>query len=177
MNGSRDPRTPSKSRSRGTSRHSAARLAAVQALYQMEIAGTRTADVIDEFLNHRLTDTQAGGEEVGRFNEKLFASLIQGTVGRREEIDRRIESALPAGWEGARLELVLRCLLRAAAFELMARYQAPAAVVISEYVRLAHRFFSEGEPALANGVLDRLARELRPGELEARKGAAGDAAG
>jgi N utilization substance protein B len=177
MTTTRDPRTPSKSRSRGTSRHSRARLAAIQALYQSAMTGTPPSVVIDEFLRHRLMDTDNEAGEGGKLNEALFAELVKGASARLDETDRKIENALPSSWDGDRLEVVLRCLLRSAAYELMTRYETPATVVISEYVRLAHRFFSEGEPAFANGVLDRLARDLRPGELEARGSAAGDATG
>mgnify|MGYP005656221069 CR=1 FL=1 len=177
MTASRELRPSSKSRSRSTSRHSAARLAAVQALYQMEMTEAKAPIVIDEFLRHRLgaDDAEAGGG--GRVNEKLFSDIVRGVVVRGEEIDRKIAASLPENWQPERLQIVLRCILRAGALELMVRFEAPAAVVVSEYVRLAHSFFSEGEPALANGVLDRLARDLRPGELEARDGAAGDAIG
>ena len=177
MTSPRELRPSSKSRSRATSRHSAARLAAVQALYQMELTDAKAPTVIDEFLHHRLgaDDAEAGGG--GKVNEKLFSDIVRGVVVRGEEIDQKIAESLPDSWKAERLQIVLRCILRAGALELMVRFEAPAAVVVSEYVRLAHSFFSEGEPALANGVLDRLARDLRPGELEARGGAAGDAIG
>lgn len=175
MTSGRDLRPSSKSRSRATSRHSAARLSAVQALYQMEMTGTPASIVIDEFLRHRFTgnDEEAGGGR--RVNQNLFSDIVRGVVVRRDDLDRRIAAALPAGWKPDRLELVLRCILRAGALELMVRFETPAAVVISEYVRLADSFFSEAEPSLANGILDRIARDVRPGELEARGGAAGDA--
>ena len=164
-----------KTRSRATSRHSAARLAAVQALYQMEMTGAKAPVVIDEFQKHRFGATDAEAGTVARVNETLFSDIVRGVVVRLEDIDRKIAASLPATWEAERLEVVLRCILRAAALELLVRFDAPAAVVVSEYVRLAHSFFSEGEPAFVNGVLDRLARDLRPGELEARDRARGDA--
>jgi len=168
-------RPSSKSRARATSRHSAARLAAVQALYQMEMTGTKAPIVIDEFQKHRFGAADAEEGTPARINETLFSDIVRGVVVRLEDIDRKIDASLPDTWQAERLEVVLRCILRAAALELLVRFEAPAAVIVSEYVRLAHSFFSEGEPAFANGVLDRLARDSRPGELEARGRAAGDA--
>lgn len=156
-----------------TRRHgerSAARLAAVQALYQIDISGIGADDVTDEFLRHRFGD--AGDDaSVPAADTGLFSELVHGVCARGDEIDPMISRALGGGWTLDRLELLLRAVLRAGAFELLARADVPAPVVIDEYIEVAHAFFGRGEPGLVNGVLDRLAHDLRPAELVARKGA------
>ena len=110
-------------------------------------------------------------------NEALFKELVRGTEIRVAEIDRRLRPLLAEGWKLERLEILLRCILRLGAFELITRYKVPAVVVIKEYVDLADAFFSTGEPGVVNGILDRIAREVRPGELEAHHGGSADPAG
>ena len=143
-----------------------ARLAAVQALYQMEIAGATAATIVAEFRRHRL-----GGEVEGvpmdEVDVDFFAELVTGAGGRRAEIDEAIASVLTPDWRIERLEAVLRAILRAGVHELMACRDLPPKVTISEYVAVADAFFSGREPAMVNGVLDRLARHFRPGETEA----------
>ncbi|MFQ5957773.1 MAG: transcription antitermination factor NusB [Alphaproteobacteria bacterium] len=156
-----------------TRRHgerSAARLAAVQALYQVDISGIGADDVTDEFLHHRLGDTGEDGT-VPALDAGLFAEVVRGACARRDEIDPMIEQALGGGWTLDRLELLLRAVLRAGAFELLARADVPAPVVMDEYIEVARAFFGRGEPGLVNGVLDRLAHELRPAEFAAGDGA------
>ena len=144
-------------------RRTAARLAAVQALYQIELAGASPATVVFEFLRHQLgRESAAEGEDFGVADEKLFADLVGGASARRDELDEHIATALTADWPLERLEIILRAILRAGAYELMARSDVPVRVVISEYLDIAHAFFSGKEPGLINGVLDRLARTLRP---------------
>ncbi len=151
---------------------SAARTGAVQALYQMDIAGTDVADVIHEFNTLRFSSTE-GDIEVYRPDPTFFAELLRGVVRCQREIDPMIDAQLADGWHLVRVDSILRALLRAAVFELMERQDVPAKVVINEYVNVAHAFFSEDEPKVTNGVLDRLARTLRPGEFElGRSGAA-----
>jgi len=148
-----------------SSRRSAARLAAVQALYQAELTGAQGAEVVDEFIAHRLgreIDGVAGAQVALEF----FAELVRGTLERRDEIDGLLTEALVAGWPLGRLDKTLRATLRAGAFELLARPDVPARVVIAEYVEVAHAFFEGAESGLVNGVLDGLGRRLRPGELE-----------
>jgi N utilization substance protein B len=101
-------------------------------------------------------------ENFAAVDEGLFAELVEGTAARREDIDRGISSALTPDWPLERLEIILRAILRAGVYELLARPQVPAPVIISEYLDIAHAFFAGKEPGLVNGVLDRLARTLRP---------------
>ena len=149
----------------GSDRLSAARLAAVQALYQMDIAGDGIEDVVAEFLTHRLADWTEDGQSIDADTE-FFAVLTRGAGARRDDIDGLIVGALAEGWTVERLELLLRAVLRVGTFELMARPETPARVVIDEYIEVAHAFFGKGPPGLVNGVLDRLAHELRPGEFD-----------
>lgn len=144
----------------------AARLAAVQALYQMEMRGTAADEVIAEFRAHRLGADIDGTEAVPP-DPKLFGALVAGVAEQREALDLLIGGALPAGWPLQRLEILMRCILRAGAFELKSRLQSPARVVIDQYVAVAHAFFSGSEPGMVNGVLDALARRLRPDEMNA----------
>jgi len=149
---------------RGTSR-SAARLAAVQALYQMELTGAAPGAVVPEFLRHRL-GAELEGQTLAPADETLFAEIVRGVAGARDELDRMIVSALSEDWTLGRLEVVLRAILRAGTFELAHRPDLPPKVTISEYVAVADAFYAGKEPGLVNGVLDRLARDLRAGELK-----------
>lgn len=145
-------------------RRTAARLAAIQALYQIELSGASPANVVGEFAKHRL-GAQDEGEDIGAADAGLFAELVEGTCARREEIDRHIAASLTPDWPLERLEIILRAILRAGAYELLARPQVPARVAISEYIDIAHAFFAGKEPGLVNGVLDRLARTFRTAGL------------
>lgn len=137
-----------------------ARLAAVQALYQCETTGQTPAAVIAEFRVHRL-GAEIDGTRYGEADAVFFADLVEKTLARCDDIDPRIEEALSGGWTVARLETILRAILRLGTAELLYVPEVPAKVVIDEYVDLAHAFFDGGEPGLVNGVLDRLAREIR----------------
>jgi transcription antitermination protein NusB len=147
-----------------TRRRSVARLAAVQALYQIDLSGARPETVIAEFLKHRL-GREIDGEQYGEADPALFADIVRGTIERRTDLDAAISAVLTPDWPLERLETVLRAVLRAGTFELMARPDVPAPVAISEYLDIAHAFFSGKEPGLVNGVLDKLAHRLRPDEL------------
>lgn len=155
-------------------RRTAARLAAVQALYQIEVTGASPANTVGEFLRHRFS-AQAEGENFGAADEALFAVLVEGTCARRSELDDHIAAALTPDWPLERLEIILRAILRAGAYELLARPDVPARVAISEYLDIAHAFFAGKEPGLVNGVLDRLARTLRPEGLRGGAGGSGPA--
>ena len=161
--------TPPK-RPRGAGR-TASRVAAVQALFQSEQAGISADVVIDEFVRHRLGAVAgSGGFEEGRIPEAevpLFASVVRAAVAQGELIDRMLVAALPAEWPLARLDPVLRAVLRAGGAELAGTDGPPARVVINEYVNVAHGFFEGEEPRMANALLDRLARLLRPAEFAA----------
>lgn len=136
-----------------------ARLATVQALYQMELTSLPVAAVVDEFVVHRFS---AGRE---RTDDAFFDSLVRGVVEQQVAVDRGLAKVLMAGWELERLDSTLRALLRAGAFELFYRPDVPARVVLSEYVEIADAFFSGQETGFANGVLDRIARIARPEEF------------
>jgi len=141
-------------------RRTASRLAAVQALYQIDLTGASPATAIIEFTRHNIGGT-APDESFGEADEQLFSELVEGTSARREDIDRGISSALTPDWPLERLEVILRAILRVAVYELLARPDVPARVIISEYLDIAHAFFTGKEPGLVNGVLDRLARSIR----------------
>jgi N utilization substance protein B len=146
-------------------RRSIARLAAVQALYQLELNPGRGPDaVIGEFLHHRL-GREIDGDHYGEADETLFADIVRGVAEHRERLDETLSAALSEEWPLSRLERLLRLILEAGAYELVHRPDIPPRVAISEYVAIAYAFFSGREPALANGVFDRLARTLRGAEL------------
>lgn len=151
---------------------SAARLAAVQALYQMDVSGKGVIDALAEFEAFWL-GREVEGIEFQPSDRNFFRDIISGVVDRQREIDVKVDKALAAGWPLARVEAVLRAILRAGTYELMFRKDVPARVVITEYVDVTHSFYDEDEPGLVNAVLDTLAREVRVGELEKR--AAGQA--
>jgi N utilization substance protein B len=149
-----------------------ARVAAVQALFQIEQASTAAETVIDEFVRHRLGSPLVGsaGFEDGRTPEAdvpLFTRIVRCATAQAETVDGAISAALVEDWPFARIDAVLRALLRAAAAELWMAKGAPARVVINEYLDVAHGFFTGDEPRMANGVLDRIARILRPQEFAA----------
>ncbi len=154
----------------GTRKRSVARLAAVQALYQIDLSGARPQTVIAEFQRHRL-GREIDGEHYGEADPALFADIVTGTAERQADLDRAIAAVLTPDWPLERLETVLRAILRAGAYELLARPDVPARVAISEYLDIAHAFFAGKEPGLVNGVLDRLAHVLRPADFaEGRDG-------
>lgn len=147
--------------SRSKSR-SAARLAAVQALYQMEMEGTALAVLLHEFHNHRLgatiEDVEYADAEIDFFDD-----LVAGVDARRAEIDTLITGRLAEGWSLARLDRPMRQILRAGAYELLARPDVPTASVISEYVDVAHAFYDKRETGFVNGLLDGIAKAVRAG--------------
>jgi N utilization substance protein B len=155
----------------------ASRLAAVQALFQGEQAQESLEAVIDQFVRHRLGALpDAGSYEEGRIPDAqapLFASIVRAATAQQDTLDRMLAEALPPDWPLARLDPVLRAVLRAAAAELWMRDGPPPRVVINEYLDVAHGFFDGEEPRMANGVLNRIARLLRPEEFppEAPSGA------
>jgi N utilization substance protein B len=144
---------------RSTSR-SAARLAAVQALYQQEMEGTPTTRLIHEFHAHRLGATI---EDVtyADAEESFFDDLVGGTAARKHEIDELITAKLAEGWSLARLDKPMKALLRVGAYELLARRDVPVATVISEYVDVAKAFYDKRESGFVNGLLDALAKGAR----------------
>ena len=156
---------PAKPRTR-----TASRVAAVQALFQSEQAGDAAETVIDQFVRHRLGELPGtDGFEDGRVPDAevpLFQRIVRAAVTQQSEIDAQLAEALPADWPLARIDPVLRALLRAGSAELRMQDEAPPAkVVINEYLDIARGFFTGAEPGLANAVLDRLARTLRAREF------------
>ncbi len=147
----------------------ASRVAAVQALFQTEQAGDSPETVIDQFVRHRLGEAPgSNGFEDGRIPDAevpLFARIVRGCVRQQETIDTMLGEALPDEWPLGRLDPVLRALLRAGAAELSMADGPPARVVINEYLDIARGFFTGAEPGMANAVLDRLARLLRPDDF------------
>ena len=147
----------------------ASRVAAVQALFQAEQAGDNPETVIDQFIKHRLGELPGGdGFEEGRIPDAevpLFQRVVREAVRRQDQIDRLMAEALPVEWPIARLDPVLRALLRAGTAELSMTDGPPPKVVINEYLDVARGFFTGAEPGMANAVLDRLARSLRATEL------------
>jgi N utilization substance protein B len=158
-----------KPRGKAPSRRALARLAAVQALYQIDLTSAEPAKVVAEFRQHRI-------DANGKADHEFFAAIVEGVSTRREEIDARLAPLLAEGWALPRLETVLRAILRAGGFELLARGDVPARVVIDEYVNVARAFFSDKEPGVVNGILDKLARTVRADEFEGQPRAAEDAA-
>jgi N utilization substance protein B len=144
---------------RSTSR-SAARLAAVQALYQQEMEGTPTTRLIHEFHAHRLGATI---EDVtyADAEESFFDDLVGGTAARKDEIDELITAKLAEGWSLARLDKPMKAILRVGAYELLARRDIPLATIISEYVDVAKAFYDKRESGFVNGLLDALAKGAR----------------
>jgi N utilization substance protein B len=155
---------PAKTRTR-----TASRVAAVQALFQAEQAGDSAETVIDQFVRHRLGDLEGqDGFEDGRIPDAevpLFTRVVREAVRRQDAIDPMLAEALPDDWPLARVDPVLRALLRAAAAELSMTDGPPSKVVINEYLDVARGFFTGPAPGLANAVLDRLARSLRAREF------------
>ncbi len=149
----------------------ASRVAAVQALFQSEQGGESAETVIDQFVRHRLGELPgSGGFEEGRVPDaqvKLFARIVRAAVLAQDEIDARLAEALPETWPIGRLDPVLRALLRAGTAELSMSDGAPSRVLINEYLDVAHGFFAGDEPRMVNGLLDRLAHQLRPREFAA----------
>ena len=146
----------------------AARLAAVQALYQQEVTGAKAEAVVAEVLTVRLaaaaTDPEASFDP--QLDRAWFAQVVRG-VAAEPEIDGMLGAALSAEWPLPRLERVLRAILRAGAYELLRCAEVPAHAAINEYVEIAHDFFAGREPGMVNAVLDRLARTLRADEMTA----------
>ena len=151
----------------GGEMRSAARLASVQALYQMEIAGKGLADVIAEFEAHWL-GREIEGHEMKPAEAAFFRSLVEGVIAHQAAIDRLIDESLSKGWPLRRIEAVLRAILRSGAFELLRRKDVPVKVVIREYGDIAAAFYEGEEVGMVSAVLDTMARRARPGDLDGR---------
>ena len=140
---------------------SAARLAAVQALYQMEMEGTPLARLLHEFHEHRLGATIEDATYADA-ERSFFDDLVSGVEARRVDLDSLIAAKLGAGWTLERLDRPMRALLRAGAYELVARPDVPVASVINEYLDVADAFYDKREKGFVNGLLDSIAKDVRP---------------
>jgi N utilization substance protein B len=138
-----------------------ARLAAVQALYQMDLTQRDLSQVLGEFLSHRFSTAEiyAGADE------SFFRDLASGVAHAQVEIDGEVAAHLAEGWRLSRIDSILRAILRSGVYEILERTDVPARVIINEYVEIAHDFFGGEEPAVVNGVLDRVARKRRQDEF------------
>ena len=151
-------------KSGGSARRSAARLAAVQALYQIDHSSASSDSVLEEFLRFRLGDSFDTDNDVAP-HKNLFSEIVRGVSARGSDIDDIVSAALSNKWTFDRLELILRAILRGGVYELEARRDTPARVIITEYVDVAHAFYEGQEPGMVNGMLDRIARTVRPDEF------------
>jgi N utilization substance protein B len=146
---------------------SVARLAAVQALYQMEVSSVGVEHVIREFTEHRFDRALEGGDGEGATlasaDEGFFAELVRGVVSKQRQVDAAIAKRLAENWRLERLDATVRAILRAGTYELAHRPDVPTEVAIDEYVELAKSFFEGTEPGFVNGALDAVARDVRPG--------------
>jgi N utilization substance protein B len=158
-------RAPAPKDDRKANRRGAARLAAVQALYQMEIAGTGVNDILAEFESHWI-GREVEGNQYLPAEAAFFRDVVGGVVREQRKLDPLIDQALAETWPLKRIEAVLRAALRAGAYELDHRRDVPARVVVSEYVDVANAFFDREETGMVNAVLDQIARKLRPAEFE-----------
>jgi N utilization substance protein B len=153
---------------RAANQRSVARLGAVQALYQMDVGGATLPAVLAEFQAHRL-GRELEGAQLRPADMAFFRSLVAGVVEQQRRVDPIIHAALPQTWPLARIDMTLRAILRCGVFELLERRDVPGRVVINEYVDVARAFYDGDEPGLVNGVLDAVARHLRPEEFPAKR--------
>jgi N utilization substance protein B len=155
----RDDKDARKANKRG-----AARLAAVQALYQMDLAGTGLNEILAEFESHWIGREVEGAQYLPA-EAAFFRDIVSGVVHEQRELDPLIDEALSKGWPLKRIETVLRAALRAGAYELIHRTDVPARVVVAEYADVVAAFVERDETGMVNAVLDQLARRLRAGEF------------
>lgn len=167
---------PRKKKSAGEPKpRTVSRMAAVQALYQMDLAGTDAGDVIEQFMAAKDEPKPAAGADEGDAEAAIgleggdatfFADVVKGVVRRQREIDPLVDQQLRTGWRLVRVDSILRAILRAGVFELLERNDVPARVTINEYINIAKAFFEADEPKVVNGVLDRIAHKVRAKEFD-----------
>jgi N utilization substance protein B len=162
MSGEEDSK-PSK-QAAGKVRRAAARLAAVQALYQMEVAGKGVNEIFAEFESHWM-GREVEGVEYVEADSEFFRRIVNGVIDEQVQLDRATDKLLAEGWPLRRIEAVMRAVFRAAAYELKKRKDIPARVVITEYVDVAAAFLAREEVGMINAVLDKLARNYRASEF------------
>lgn len=167
--GSKEAKANAKKRPKARSH---ARFAAVQALYQMDVAQTDLNDVISEFANYRLAASSHSEAEPDpepkTIDASFFEHILTGIVEKQRQLDPRVNEKLADGWTLTRIDSILRAILRAGAFEILFCKDIPAKVVINEYVNIAHDFFEGQEAKVVNGVLDSLAKQVRSDEMLAK---------
>src|SRR5215831_16768526 len=149
---------------RKANRRGAARLAAVQALYQMDIAGTGVNDILAQFESHWI-GREVEGNQYLPAEAAFFRDVVGGVVREQRKLDPLIDAALAQSWPLKRIETILRAVLRAGAYELDQRRDVPARVVVSEYVDVANAFVEREETGMVNAVLDQIARQFRSDEF------------
>jgi N utilization substance protein B len=150
-------------------RRGAARLAAVQALYQMDIAGAGLNEILAQFESHWIGQ-EVEGDQYLPAERAYFRELVQGVIDDQRKLDPMIDEALQAGWPLKRVEALLRAVMRAGAYELDRKRDVPARVIMSEYVGIADAFVDRDETGMVNAVLDQIARQLRAEEFERAAG-------
>lgn len=146
------------------SRRQAARLAAVQALYQWQEGAHGPGEIVEQFLKVRTGEAGEGGMRRDA-DRPLFKDVVEGTVANKDELQQTVSAALANDWTWARIDRLVRAILLAGAYELLHRKDVPLRVAINEYVEIAHAFYDQGEPSFVNSVLDRVGRQARPTEL------------
>ncbi len=151
-------------RERKANRRGAARLAAVQALYQMEIAGTGLNEILPQFESHWMGQEVEGAQYLPA-EAAFFRDIVSGVLREQRSIDPLVDKSLAQGWPLKRVDAILRAVLRAGAYELAHRSDVPARVVVSEYVDVANAFVDSEETGMVNAVLDGIARLFRTGEF------------
>lgn len=156
---------PSDSSVRKANRRGAARLAAVQALYQMDVAGTPINNIFAEFESHWL-GREVEGSQYLPAEAAYFRDVVSGVLREQRDLDPAIDAILASGWPLKRIETILRAILRAGFYELAHRPDVPARVIVSEYVDIAGAFLEREETGMVNAVLDQLGRRARPAEYE-----------
>lgn len=146
------------------SRRHAARLAAVQALYQWQEGQDAPGDIVEQFLNVRTGEAGEGGMRRDA-DKPLFKDVVEGTASHKDELEKTVSGALAENWNWGRIDRLVRAILLAGTYELVHRRDVPPKVAINEYVEIAHAFYDQGEPTFVNSVLDRVARQERGTEL------------
>lgn len=156
----------SQKRRQSPANRAAARLGAVQALYQMDLAGTDVGETLAQFSSRAAGNNFDDGE-CGEADYKFLVEIVDGTVREQATIDPFVDKQLDTDWPLHRLDATIRAILRAAAYELMFMERVPARVTIAEYIAVTNAFYDGTEPKFVNGVLDALARKRRPDEFAA----------
>jgi len=141
----------------------AARTAAVQALYQLDMSDELSGTVIKQFIEHRFG--HEGEKDFVAVDEEYFQDIVEGVVKFQDDIDKSIAAKLSEKWSLKRLDLTLRAILRAAGYEIQRRPDVPALVIIDQYVSIASDFFEGKEPGFVNGALDKMAKDVRKAEF------------